>query len=160
MRGKPPTPIIPRERIYGKVPKPLRELTLDERRDLELRIKYADGWADGYRAGMAAGRTEVLPHIPPPTSMTAIANQVADKHGVSLFDMKSVRRHRPSILARQEFAYRCRYETSFSLGQIGHFLGGRDHSTILYAISRPAERFAGASSRTTRVTGTVGVDAG
>lgn len=138
----PPTPIIPRERIYGKVPKPLRDLTLEERRDLELRVKYADGWADGYRAGMAAGRTEILPHIPPPTSMAAIANEVADKHGVSIFELKSVRKNRPSVLARQEFCFRCLYETSFSYGQIGHFLGGRDHTTILHAVRRHKERLA------------------
>lgn len=44
--------------------------------------------------------------------------------------------------ARQYAMWRMRQETTQSLPQIGRFLGGRDHTTVLYGVRRHAQRLA------------------
>jgi chromosomal replication initiation ATPase DnaA len=58
--------------------------------------------------------------------------EVAAAHGFSVMVLRSNWRG-PSQLfaARQEAAKRLRTERGLSLNQIGRFLGGRDHSTVL-----------------------------
>ena len=75
-----------------------------------------------------------------------IAREVAQRHGVSMADILGERRFRPIVHARQEVAWRlarlrhpdgsCR----FSLPQIGAWLGGRHHTTILHAIRAHEKR--------------------
>lgn len=73
-----------------------------------------------------------------PTLAKQIVRQVAQKHGVSVKDVYSVRRDRPSVAARHEAMYRLREETTLSLPQIGRLLGGRDHTTVLHGIRKHA----------------------
>ena len=79
--------------------------------------------------------------LPYPTMMQ-IVKEVAEKHGVTVLDLMSNRRFKKITTARQEFCYRARYETPRSLPEIGRFLGGKDHTTILHAVKRHAERIA------------------
>lgn len=72
--------------------------------------------------------------------MRQIIKQVADKHCISVEEIKSHRRSRNVVNARHEAFYRCRHETSNSLPQIGRFFGGRDHSTVLHGIRKHQER--------------------
>ena len=73
----------------------------------------------------------------PKNTMAAIVAQVAEKYGVTVNELKSLRRTRgPLIQARFEACWRCRRETRFSTPQIGRAIGGRDHTTVLHAISR------------------------
>jgi len=77
----------------------------------------------------------------------AILEQVALKHGVSVIDIQSHRRDKPAYVARQEAAWRMRRETQLTTSQIGHRLGGRDHTTVIHAIRRHEERLrAGVAS--------------
>jgi len=65
-----------------------------------------------------------------------IMAEVAVKHRVSVIDLESPRRDRPSVRARQEAMWRMRHETPMSLPDIGHRLGGRDHTTIMHGIAK------------------------
>ena len=73
-------------------------------------------------------------------SMAEIAKQVAQKHNITMEDMKSERKPRNITIARQEAYYRCKQETNNSLPQIGRFFGNRDHTTILHGIRKHQER--------------------
>jgi len=58
------------------------------------------------------------------------------KHKIKYIDVASARRNVELVTCRQEICYRLRHETLFSLPQIGRLLGGRDHTTVLFAIRR------------------------
>lgn len=62
--------------------------------------------------------------------------QVSAKHDVTEIDMKSKRRDRPAVRARQEAMYRMRYETTMSFPAIGKKFGGRDHTTALHSVRK------------------------
>ena len=66
--------------------------------------------------------------------------EVAEKHRVSVIDLESPRRDRPSVRARQEAMWRMRHETPMSLPNIGRRLGGRDHTTAKHGIARHQAR--------------------
>ena len=69
-----------------------------------------------------------------------IAREVGARYGVSVEDITGESRLRPIVHARQEVAWRlysARHPSGarrFSMPQIGAWLGGRDHTTILHAI--------------------------
>lgn len=78
-------------------------------------------------------------HAPTATpSMASMVKEVADKHGLSVWDLKGYSRKRAVAHPRQEFMWRARQfrrpdgSYRYSLHQLGRFLGGRDHSTIHY----------------------------
>ncbi|RYE54889.1 MAG: hypothetical protein EOP20_11210 [Hyphomicrobiales bacterium] len=63
-----------------------------------------------------------------------ILQAVAELHGVTIADIKGPSRKRKFALARQHAAYEIRRQCHhLSLPMIGRILGGRDHTTILYA---------------------------
>jgi hypothetical protein len=69
-----------------------------------------------------------------------LVHEICAAHRVSRLDLISARRSNPLIVARQELMWRLRQETAWSLAQIGHFLGDRDHTTVLYGCRRHAQR--------------------
>ncbi len=62
-----------------------------------------------------------------------IVNVVADFYGIEPKVIKSKARSREIVLARQIAMYLSREFTDASLTKIGSEIGGRDHSTVLYA---------------------------
>lgn len=78
----------------------------------------------------------------PPITVAEIARQTAARYGVTINDIKSPRRDQRFVRARQEAMWRARNETPHSLPAIGRFLGGRDHTTIIYGIRKHEERIA------------------
>lgn len=64
-----------------------------------------------------------------------IAVEVAAKHRLSLLDISSGRRDRPTSAARQEVFWRCRHETGVTIPALGK-LFNRDHTTVLWGISQ------------------------
>jgi len=58
------------------------------------------------------------------------------KHKIKYTDVASSRRNVKLVTCRQEICYRLKDETQYSLPQIGRLLGGRDHTTVLFAIKR------------------------
>jgi chromosomal replication initiation ATPase DnaA len=77
------------------------------------------------------------PDRPSPMRITAhmILDMVSFAFCVPQVDLTSRRKCKPAVLARQVAACLMRTLTSLTLPQIGRLLGGRDHSTIMHAIS-------------------------
>lgn len=71
---------------------------------------------------------------PDPLLWQDIINEVCAKHQVTKLELMSLRRAVPIVLARHEAMWRMSNETSMSLPAIGRRMGGRDHTTVLYAI--------------------------
>jgi chromosomal replication initiator protein len=58
---------------------------------------------------------------------------ITDRFNVRLSDLQGRRRSRSVALPRQLGMYLARQHTQHSLGEIGGFFGGRDHTTVLHA---------------------------
>ena len=76
----------------------------------------------------------------PALTMREIAQIVCRKHGCTISDLKSERRHKNLVQARHEAFYLARMTTIQSYPQIGRFFGGRDHSTVVHGVRKHAER--------------------
>ena len=73
---------------------------------------------------------------PPPLTVEKIIDEVAHTYGVSSDDIRSSRRNSNISNARQIAIYAVREITGMSMKNIGDEFGGRDHSTIVYAINQ------------------------
>ena len=71
-----------------------------------------------------------------------IIYRIAEKHCISVADIKGTSRKQYIVLARQEAAWRLRDERKLTLNQIGSLLGHKDHTTILHAIKSHEKRLA------------------
>ena len=76
--------------------------------------------------------------VVPPVPKRIIAECLL-KHRIKYLHVASERRWPELVTCRQEICYRLREETLFSLPQIGKLLGGRDHTTVLFAVRRHKE---------------------
>jgi chromosomal replication initiator protein len=97
----------------------------------------------GLGSRTAAGRT-----------VPAILDGVAGEFSVSVAEITSPRRTARIVEARQAAILLCRELTELSLEAIGVRMGGRDHSTVVYALDRATvrrEREAGFRERVDRV---------
>jgi chromosomal replication initiator protein len=68
-----------------------------------------------------------------------IQRRVAEHYNIRLTDMSSPRRARNVARPRQVAMYLAKQLTSRSLPEIGRRFGGRDHTTVMHAVSRIAE---------------------
>jgi chromosomal replication initiator protein len=75
-----------------------------------------------------------------PVGIERIAQVVSAHFGAKLADLRSVKRTKSVSMPRQVAMYVAREETSLSLVEIGDFFGGRDHTTVLYAIDKVGRR--------------------
>ncbi len=75
-------------------------------------------------------------------SMPEIVDAVAERLGVSAEEILGPRRHKDLSWARQVAIYLSRELTDSSLAAIGHFFGGRDHSTVLHSYNKVADLLA------------------
>ncbi|MBR1778939.1 MAG: chromosomal replication initiator protein DnaA [Clostridia bacterium] len=73
---------------------------------------------------------------PPPLTIEKIIEEVARTFGVSTEDIRSSKRAANISNARQIAIYISREITQLSMSAIGEEFGGRDHSTIVYAIQQ------------------------
>jgi chromosomal replication initiator protein len=67
-----------------------------------------------------------------------VVNAVARAFGISREQMQSKDRSREIALPRQVAMYLMREEANATLLQIGASLGGRDHTTVMYACDKVA----------------------
>lgn len=80
---------------------------------------------------------------PAPTAvMEAIVEVVSAHFQIRPADLKSPRRTAPLVHARQLAMYLCRARTELPLHTIGSFFGGRDHSTVVHALSAVERRLS------------------
>ncbi len=82
-------------------------------------------------ADLLPHRTEVQPD--------QVIQTVADAYGLTTDRMVGRERSRQVALPRQIAMYLLREEANISLPQIGDALGGRDHTTVMYACSKIAD---------------------
>ena len=73
-------------------------------------------------------------------SIDLIQKKVANAFSISFSDMKSKKRARNIALPRQIAMYLARNLTDFSTTEIGNEFGGKDHSTVIHAVSKISER--------------------
>lgn len=74
-----------------------------------------------------------------------ILEVVCKHYGVRVTDLNGRRRTQSIVLPRQVAMYLTRRHTPLSLMEIGARFGGRDHSTVLYAVSKIEERMSSAA---------------
>ena len=79
---------------------------------------------------------------PAKKSWKAYATEVALKHGLKLSDLTGPARGRAIAHPRQEAMWLLKQQDRWSLLQIGQFLGGRDHTTVIHGIRKHEERMA------------------
>ncbi len=69
-------------------------------------------------------------------SIEDIIKTVGAKMGVRVADIRSVSKNKNFVLARQITMYLARKHTGESFPDIGNKIGGRDHSTVIYACNK------------------------
>lgn len=72
--------------------------------------------------------------------MERIAEVVTTRFGVRLPELQGRRRTRAVVVPRQVCMYLARRLTRLSLEGVGGYMGGRDHSTVLYAVEKVTRR--------------------
>jgi chromosomal replication initiator protein len=65
-----------------------------------------------------------------------IVKMVAGKLGIKIHDLKSKKKNKNLAMARQVAMFLARKLTSASYPDIGEKIGGRDHSTVIYAFNK------------------------
>jgi len=75
-----------------------------------------------------------------PINIEAIQKAVAAYFQVKVSDLKSKRRTKDIALPRQIAMYLTKQLTALSLAEIGKGFGGKDHSTVIHACKKIAER--------------------
>jgi len=76
----------------------------------------------------------------PRVQMRGIIDLVTDYFGVTEADLVSKRRHRSVTQPRQLCMFLARHNTHFSLQEIGHQFGDRDHTTVMHAVRTIEDR--------------------
>jgi len=81
-----------------------------------------------------------LGHDPPPDTcgLSEIIDAAAQEFGVDRESLLARNRHRAVAQARQVAMYLARELTTHNFSEIGRGMGGRDHTTVLHAVSRIA----------------------
>jgi chromosomal replication initiator protein len=69
-------------------------------------------------------------------TLLEIANASGRRFGISLAQLRSSARHRQIVIARGVAIYLARQLVADSFESIGHFFGGRDHTTIMHAFRK------------------------
>lgn len=94
-------------------------------------------------------KLEPKPQSPEYVRLVTIADQiiaeVAAKHKLTVQMLKSHRRWKEIVEARQEVFWRLSRETEMSLPMMGRKLGGFDHTTCLHSIRKHQERIDAAA---------------
>ena len=74
-------------------------------------------------------------------SIDLIQKKVANFYNISYSDMKSKKRPKNIAFPRQIAMFLARRLTEFSTTEIGNEFGGKDHSTVIHAISKIGQKY-------------------
>jgi chromosomal replication initiator protein len=102
----------------------LQSLSIIDSRPIDLDLAKAS----------IGGRAIAEPGAQVSVSVQSILDTVSGFFGLRVGDLLSKRRQRSIALPRQIGMYLARRHTRFSLGEIGGYFGGRDHTTVMHAI--------------------------
>jgi len=78
-------------------------------------------------------------NAPPRITMEEIINATTRQYQVKVSELQSKKRTQSITLPRQVCMFLARQLTGLSLEEIGGYLGGRDHTTVMYAVERILE---------------------
>ncbi|WP_297083584.1 chromosomal replication initiator protein DnaA [uncultured Demequina sp.] len=73
---------------------------------------------------------------------SSIIGTTADYFGISMEELTGTSRSRVYVTARQIAMYLCRQLTDLSLPKIGEHFGGKDHTTVMYAVKKVEDQIA------------------
>jgi len=102
----------------------LQSLAVIDSRDIDLELAKS----------CIGGKVIADPNGQVSVSVQSILDTVSSFFGLRVGDLLSKRRQRSIALPRQIGMYLARRHTRFSLGEIGGYFGGRDHTTVMHAI--------------------------
>ncbi|MBI5838505.1 MAG: chromosomal replication initiator protein DnaA [Chloroflexi bacterium] len=123
-------------------------------RELEGALNRLIAFADLSGSSLTPGLVEValadlLPQ-PGDVEPEKIVNQVAQYYKLSMDKLLSRDRSRDVARPRQVAMFLLREDAKISFPQIGEVLGGRDHTTVMYAIDKIAEEIRDTGSKLNR----------
>ncbi|MGN0605168.1 MAG: chromosomal replication initiator protein DnaA [Oscillospiraceae bacterium] len=98
-------------------------------------LKHLAGSAPSVAMAQSVIRDILNDDQPVPITVEKIIGEVANVYGVTIDDIRSNKRSSQISTARKVAIYAVREITQMSLVAIGTEFGGRDHSTIVYAIN-------------------------
>ncbi len=75
-----------------------------------------------------------------PITIDHIQREVCEAFGLTVTELCSQRRTQEVVHPRQIAMYLCRELTDLSLPRIGEHFGGRDHTTVLYAVNKITQK--------------------
>lgn len=109
--------------------------------------KHADKEAAELSALLAKALIEAMDNLQvadlPAEDARTIVREVAKKHGLAPAHLRGISRRAIIVRGRQEAYYRLYTECpDLSMPQIGRYLGGRDHTTVLHGIRAHAALFS------------------
>lgn len=73
---------------------------------------------------------------------STIIGKTAEYFGITLEELTGTSRSRVYVTARQIAMYLCRQLTDLSLPKIGEHFGGKDHTTVMYAVKKVEDQIA------------------
>jgi len=73
---------------------------------------------------------------------SAIIAKTAEYFGITMDEVTGTSRSRVYVTARQIAMYLCRQLTDLSLPKIGEHFGGKDHTTVMYAVKKVEDQIA------------------
>ena len=112
-------------------------------RELEGAWNRVLAFADlmGKQLSLQMAQNALADYAPQPSSLTPdyVVDVVADYFGIEPEKLSGKSRARDVALPRQVAMYLLREDSGISLPRIGKELGGRDHTTVMYACDKVAE---------------------
>ncbi len=107
-----------------------------------LQIRKRFGKRNSLTMGQAQAYLADIPRTDTPP-LRLIASVVAKYYTLTLRDLRSTSRKQTIVLARAITSYLARELTPLSYEDIGRYLGGRDHTTIMHNSNRIKDRLPG-----------------
>jgi chromosomal replication initiator protein len=103
------------------------------------------------RASAAKALSDVFAPSEPNLTMADILRVTAKQFALEPEDLRSKGRRQELVVARQVAMYLIREMTSHSYPEIGQFFGGRNHSTVMYAVQKMGEQLGQDDALTRRI---------
>jgi chromosomal replication initiator protein len=103
------------------------------------------------RASAAKALSDVFAPGESSLTMPDILRVTAQHFSLQTEDLRSKGRRQELVVARQVAMYLIREMTSHSYPEIGQFFGGRDHSTVMYAVQKMADQLRQDDELTRRI---------
>jgi len=122
--------------IARRVPTNIRELE----GALTRVLAYASLTGRPASAALVRETLRDLPDADRPVSVATIKQVVSEAFSIPVSELESAKRSQIVVAPRQLAMYLCRELTDATLPAIGREFGGRDHTTVLYAVQKISRR--------------------